>query len=281
MPKIIATDLDGTLFYPKHTVRMISPKSLKFLRSFIDEGNKVVLVSGRNIEYCKKVVKKIKRNVDIIGCNSSYIIGDGKLIKETYFNPDRISTIVKEIETDFKTMATLFMAEKSNYISKKSFKSFFYTIGYKFWYFMQGVYREKFFVDDEKFYDALKSGRIYKIMLMFGVGKKGKEAAKIANKVIREKYADDIEASWSNEMIEITPKDCSKAQGLQYYADYYKINHDDIYVVGDSGNDISMFEEFKEHSFCMSHSALSVSKHAKHTIKRFWEIEQYLKKGSN
>ena len=47
MGKVIATDLDGTLFYPKRRVRMIKSKSLKFLRRHIDNGGRLVLVSGR------------------------------------------------------------------------------------------------------------------------------------------------------------------------------------------------------------------------------------------
>ena len=57
---------------------------------------------------------------------------------------------------------------------------------------------------------------------------------------------------------------------------YLKINHDDIFVVGDSGNDISMFKEYQENSFCMSHAPLSVSKYAKHIVKRFENIDDYL-----
>ena len=281
MAKVIATDLDGTLFYPKARIRMISPKSLKFLRNFIDEGGKVVLVSGRNLAYTKKVVEKIKRPVDVIGCNSSYIMSDGELIKESFFEPGRIREILRELDEEYHPKAVLMMAGESNFICKQSFKSAFYSLGYKLWYFFQGVYREKFYLNDQKFYEALDTGKIYKIMLMFGVGKKAKVAAMEANKKIREKYKDEIEASWSDEAIEISPKDCSKANGLKYYLNYHKINASDIYVVGDSGNDISMFNEFYENSFCMMRAALSVSKHANHVIKHFWELEEYVKKGSN
>lgn len=55
MSKLIATDLDGTLFYPKKRIKMISKKSLNFLRQHIDNGGKLVLVSGRNSEYLKKL----------------------------------------------------------------------------------------------------------------------------------------------------------------------------------------------------------------------------------
>lgn len=282
MAKLIATDLDGTLFYPKKRVRMISHRSLKFLRKWIDEGNKVALVSGRNQEYCEKVLRKIDRPVDIIGCNSSYIIHDGKMIKESFFDADRLAIILDEIKEKYHPKAIMIMTGDKNFISKRSITDAWYTLGYKFWYFFQGVYREKFFISDKKFDSAIKSGKVYKVMIMFGINKKAKLKALQANKEIRKAYSNDLEASWSEQMIELSPFDCSKASGLKYYANYLMINHSDVYVVGDSGNDISMFNEFYENSYCMQRAPLSVSKYANHVIKHFWELEKYIaKKGSN
>ena len=39
MNKVLATDLDGTLFYPKGRKRCIPKKNVKFLQDFIDDGN--------------------------------------------------------------------------------------------------------------------------------------------------------------------------------------------------------------------------------------------------
>ena len=38
--KILVTDLDGTLFYPKDKKAMICKENLDFVRNFIDKGNK-------------------------------------------------------------------------------------------------------------------------------------------------------------------------------------------------------------------------------------------------
>ena len=280
MAKIIATDLDGTLFYPKKRIRMISPKSVKFIRRFIDDGNRVALVSGRNLNYCFKVQRKINRNVDFLGCNSSFVYIDGKMVKESYFDNDLITRIVKEIAEENQLAAVMVMTREGNF-APRSGHSLFYKLGYTMWYFFQGILREKFILNDEMFQNAFRNCHIYKVMLMFGISKKNIERAKEVNKNLREKYGDSVEASWSEQVIELSPVGCNKAEGLKYYSDYLKINHDDVYVVGDSGNDISMFKEFHKNSFCMSRSRLSVSKHARHVVKHFWELEKYIEKGSN
>ena len=278
MKKVLATDLDGTLFYPMHKVKMINPKSLAFLRRFIDDGNKLILISGRNHLYCKKVVKKINRPVDVIGCNSSYIISNGELIKNTCFEPNLLKEILEQLKKEFRLRAVLMMADSDNYICTKSFDSLFYTIGYHFWVWSQGAYRERFKLSNKKFYRALNEGHVYKMMLMFGIGEDGCKKASEANKVIREKYGDKVESSWSKEMIELSPFGCSKAEGLKYYLNYHKINPEDIIVVGDSGNDISMFNEFYENSFCMAQAPLSVSKYAKNIVENFWDLEKFIER---
>jgi hydroxymethylpyrimidine pyrophosphatase-like HAD family hydrolase len=51
---------------------------------------------------------------------------------------------------------------------------------------------------------------------------------------------------------------------------------DNVLVVGDSGNDISMFQAFPGRSFCMDHSLEDVKQHASFVIKRFSDIENYV-----
>ena len=76
MNKLLATDLDGTLFYPKEKKRMIEDDNLKVLRDFADEGNEVVIISGRSLNYCLKVKKRVNRNVGLICFNGSLVYKD-------------------------------------------------------------------------------------------------------------------------------------------------------------------------------------------------------------
>ncbi len=276
MGKLIATDLDGTLFYPKKRIYMIKRKSLLFLRKHIDNGGKLVLVSGRNSEYLQKVVRRIDRPVDVIGCNASFIISDNKVIRDVGFDVDKTKEVLKKIEKEFSTKGMFTMSSDNRFVIREKFRSRIYRIVYKIWNFFQGVYKEPSVVSKEQYNEIIDSGKAKKIMIFFGVGHKNVLRSKEANKIIREKYGDVVESAWSNEFIELSPAGCSKSEGLKYYADYHKINHSDVYVVGDSGNDISMFNEFSENSFCMSHASLSVSKYAKHVIKRFSDLEKFI-----
>ena len=50
---------------------------------------------------------------------------------------------------------------------------------------------------------------------------------------------------------------------------------DDVYCVGDTSNDISMFKQFP-HSFVMSHSPKWVKDHACHEVNRVSDIRKYI-----
>lgn len=276
MNKLIATDLDGTLFYPKHRIRMISRKSLKFIRKFIDEGNHFAIVSGRNASYGFKVAKKINRPVNIIGCNGAFVYHNGKKIFSTTIPSTDAREVIKYLNDTYDPKAYFIMSNENDFVLRNRFKTIIYKIGYFMWYWTQGVYREPYSVSSTKFEKIINENKTYKFMAMFGISKKDQIRASQANKDLYRKFGDKIEASWSNEFIEFSPYGTSKSSGLKFLADYLNINRSDIYVVGDSGNDISMFKEFSENSFSMEHAPLSVSKYANHVIKRFEDIEKYI-----
>lgn len=276
MAKLLATDLDGTLFYPKKRIRLISNKTREFIRDFIDAGNHFVVVSGRNIGPCTRVFKKLQREGLAIGCNGSFVLDKGQLVSKTTFEPSILHRVIKYVEEHFHIKGLYVMSQDNEFVQRDKFKSIFYRIMNSLWYFYQGALRNPYEICKEKFEKIINEGRAFKLMIMFGVSKKSIQRSNEANKELYKVFGNEIEASWSNEFIEISPYGCSKSNGLKFLENYLKINHDDIFVVGDSGNDISMFKEYQEHSFCMSHAPLSVSKYAKHTIKKFENVKDYL-----
>ena len=276
MPKLLATDLDGTLFYPKKRIRLVSNRTKKMIQKFIDDGNHFVVVSGRNIGPCTRIFKRLDRDGIAIGCNGSFITQNGKIIHKQTFTPDVLNRVIEYVESHFPIKGLYVMADNDEFVQREKFSSLFYRIVNTLWYIYQGALKNPYHVSKDRFYELIDQGKVYKLMVMFGVSKKAKKRSAEANKELFREFGHEIEASWSNEFIEISPYGCSKSNGLKFIENYLKINHSDIYVVGDSGNDISMFKEYQEQSFCMSHAPLSVSKYAKHTIKRFENIETYL-----
>ncbi|MCQ2795271.1 MAG: HAD family hydrolase [Bacilli bacterium] len=272
--KVIATDLDGTLFYPKRRFRMIETGNRLFLRKFIDQGGRVVLVSGRNLRYLEKVKKRLKRPVDAIGCNGAFIKVDNQFIKKSHMNNQRLLKVLDDMYKRYKISGIFIMSEEHNFIVPKQEFGLFNRFGYFFYQLWQGIYKEKTIKKDELLHDALKHDKIYKIMIFFGPSKKKMIYCYNAmNEMI--KLYPDFAFAYNGPSIEMSNSNATKALAVKQYLDYLKIKHDNVMVVGDSGNDISMFQTFKN-SFCMAQASDEIKKEAKHIIHRVNEIEKYL-----
>ncbi len=281
MAKLLAIDLDGTLFYPKRIRKCICKKNVLFLRKWIDEGNKVVLVTSRSTQFTEKLKDEIQRPVDFINCCSSQIFANNELIFDKWMPNKELKEILSRIEETYEPIAFLMTSENHPCIIKYSRKvNRIFTLFYRIWWWFQFSYREPFTVDNEMFEKELESARIYKIMNFIGIRKNKSKISKEINKELREDYP-EIESSWTAQVNELTPKGCNKGNGVERYCNLLNINKDDVYVVGDSGNDITMFNMFHEHSYCMKRGHPSARKYAKHIISRVYKLDKLLLGGEN
>ena len=277
MVKILAIDLDGTLFYPKGRKHFISKKNLEFLRKFIDAGNKVVLVTSRIVSFCEEIVKLIDRDVDYICLTGAIIKANGKFIRDEAIPNEDLKHILDAVKHRYKPIGYFLTCKDQPLIVQPHihigpFLKKFYLGVYKS---ILGIYREEILISGEEFDKQVETGRLYNVKSFYGLGRKARKTNSEINKAIREKYP-SIESSWMGIVLEFSPKGCSKGESLQYYVDYIKADKDQVYVIGDSGNDISMFIAFKDHSYCMSHAYPSVKKYAKYKVSRVYKLDQYL-----
>lgn len=279
MAKVLATDLDGTLFYPNKIKTAIPKKNVKFLRNWIDAGNRVVLVTSRCKEFMDNLLKEIDRPVDVLCCTGAQIISDGKMVRETSVPNEELENILDDLNAKFKPLAYLMTTE--NYgclIRNNRITSRFFMGLYSVWRFFQFKRKEPYVYDNKLFEKELNESKIFKVMVFFGLGRNKKKLTKEMNKIFREKYS-NVEFSWTMMINEITPYGCNKGESLEYYCHAMGIDKQDVYVVGDSGNDISMFTRFNENSYCMRKAYTSVRKYAKHTLNHVYDLGKMLLKG--
>lgn len=270
--KVIATDLDGTLFYPKKIVTMIPKKTLEFMKRFIADGGRWVLVSSRGNAFLQKVKRKLGLPVDLIGSNGSYIEIGGKAVKDVTFNGEQMNVLIKDLCNRFHTPLVIQNAHDRPSIFLKHGSRPIPVFLYFAYELFQGVYRDNWIREDQAFYDEIAKGNAQRFMVWISWSKK---KARRARGMLIEAYP-NFEFVDCQQFIEITPRGCSKASALSFYLDYNRLEEDNLLVVGDSGNDIPMFKKFYENSYCMKHSKPSTKKNAKHIIARVSDLEQVL-----
>ncbi|MCD8204464.1 MAG: HAD family hydrolase [Coprobacillus sp.] len=281
MPKkLLVTDLDGTLFLPRRPRNMISKRNIKFLRSFIDEGNEVVLASSRSYEYMKEVAKVIDRPVGIIASNGALLVNkNGIIYQDTHFDNELIMDALKEIEVTASPRAHLLVGERYN-ICIEDFDKFNFLVRglFRFIYALQFNYKERYSLKREDFEDEISSGKVYKVMLFIGFSKRKRNLAKKVNESIREKYP-SVESSWSGFVDELSPAGIDKGSAAKLFASKLNISDDNVYVVGDGGNDIPMFKEYPTNAFAMNRAPKEVKKYAEKILKHVYNLFDENKSG--
>lgn len=266
MIKVLATDLDGTLFFPKKRIRLVPSKNKALIRKFVSRGGKVVLISSRGDAFLERVKKRLGVPVDYVGTDGTLVNIDGKVVREEAFEVDKGKKLIAELRRDYDPKMILISTRDHPNVMTRTDVSKVTNFFHFMWQMVQGAYREPFIRSDNYFYQELNRGNVRKMMILIGVTKANQLRAKEIAEVLKKRYP-DFEFMWLNQFIEITPKGCSKASGLSFYLDYLAINHDNVAVVGDSGNDVPMFKAFPKHSFCMKHALPEVRQEAASVIR--------------
>lgn len=278
MIKLLATDLDGTLFYPKKRLNGFLKENEKFLLSFLDSNKDIMIASGRNCGIFNKIEKKLKHHLYFMGCNGSFYMDKDKKIIENKkpLDPNVAARCYLTLKKNYSIFFWFLLddSDKLYYLFDENIPTYMkiaFHAGNNLGFF----YKEKLIGGEESFLKALQQNNNYKLMPVFSLDKKNTEKASNICFAVSEIFKDDLEVALTNGSLEITKKNVNKGNGLNDFCNQYKIAKDEVIVVGDSYNDVSMFKMFP-HSFCMSHADDEVKKYANHIIDYEYEIQKYI-----
>lgn len=275
MAKLIAIDLDGTLFYPKKRIKLVSKLNVAFLHRAIKFGHEVVFVTSRNQKFVKKVLKEINLDLDYVGRNGCVVIHKHQVIRDEVMKPKDIQEVTKYLLSRHqRLMMSIDTKTQSNLVFTSNYAWYLDWL-YRFYYLFQGRYREAYLKDNELFTQTVKNSQtIQRLLVYFGLGKKAKVLSYEESLQLKKKFP-ELEIAWINGLIEVASLGTNKATALMQLATAKQFSPDDVIVIGDSGNDIPMFHAFKD-SYCMVHAHPEVKKHARHTIHQVHELSAVL-----
>ena len=144
MGKLLAVDLDGTLFYPKQIGRCIPKKNQKFLSKWIDAGNRVVLITSRSTQFLERLRDELDKPVDLLPCSSAQVVVNDKIVREEFIPNNALESILEKIENRYHPLSYMLTTKDHQLIIKQNRKiNFLFKILYKLYWIFQGKYREK------------------------------------------------------------------------------------------------------------------------------------------
>ena len=259
MVKLFATDLDGTLLKRGNIIQDDDIKAIHKLK-----GKRIdfAIATGRMDRDIQMVCNEIKHNAHRISQNGAFVdTKDNKTILTNTFDAETSKELHKAVEAfpnpfSITTQFENYVSFKTPEIKKLEDVLYFPLI--------EGV---DFL--DEYGGDFLPS----KFMLL------GEQHELLPFQQELNAHFHKVSESYLSDphCVDIVPKHVSKAVGLQTLAEQVNIAPTDIAVIGDSFNDIPMFD-ITPHSFAMSTAPSEVQQKAKYVVDEVHEaIDMLLK----
>ncbi|WP_297522545.1 HAD-IIB family hydrolase [uncultured Clostridium sp.] len=215
--KMLASDLDGTLILKD----IIMEKDRQAIRDFRERGGIFTVSTGRPLNGVATLDVDNEIEIDY------YVLLNGALILDSKKNQVKHilmeNTVIKEILDDILTKEMRIGIDT----------------GYKTYLFNE---RDDF---PFKNFQAITSFDEIKedvSLLAIAFDNKPFEEIESLKNYINHKYGTFISAYRNTCYIDIVPKGCSKGNGVQLVSEMAKVKCDNVYTIGDSYNDVAMFE---------------------------------------
>ncbi|MRG87933.1 Cof-type HAD-IIB family hydrolase [Salinibacillus xinjiangensis] len=252
MIKMIISDLDGTLL--THHKEIIE-KDKQAIRKAIDYGVDVGIASGRMDVEIKEVLDIIGYKGHRISQNGAYVYSNnGERLMGKIFSADIVRDVYQFLTEIDDIKVTLFSENQA-------------------------------IVQDESMLNAIDDARLFFPIIadphILEKVNNGLEISKISlnaeNETLKQvqkqlqPFTEQVDTFISDpHCLDIMPKHINKGNGVQAILDSLHIEPNEIACIGDSFNDISMFD-LTPHSYVMPQAEDKVKQHASHEVRHVYE----------
>lgn len=248
----IFSDLDNTLLFQGK----ISDKNLEAIKKWKEAGNKFVIATGRGLMMMDIIFNNYP------GLADYYILNNGALITDKDRNILNINTMSNGI-----AKSIIRELDKNSFIMAVETTDKLYSIGE----FHDDICPEVGELTTSIDEDTLLSMDLNAIFLNCAPRDTSLDKAIQNYDFLNEKYGKEVSIFRNQHWVDIIPKNLSKGLSIKKLLEMENINADNIYVIGDSLNDLSMFESYEE-SYTFDSSEESVKNKSKYVISNFHEM---------
>lgn len=262
MRKLLASDIDGTLFVDEG----VHEKSIEYIKQFRDSGHIFILCTGRNLGGVKHLINNYDIEPDgFVLCNGSVVL-DNKF--ETIYNEQIEDKIIKKVFEESKNINeyNFYFGDSDNIYIVEGYNSNPMISAMELRDDMNIVK-----IDEKDFYNRVYSANT------IGVEIKDKCIEKTQKKILElENLLGQHVSLYRNQnFIDIAPKGCSKSEGINKVLGIHNVNEENVFVIGDSWNDASMFDKYKN-SYTFSYAETELQNRANNIVDAFYDCLESL-----
>ncbi len=232
-------DVDNTLLVYKEG-KSYFPKSVKKAVQLIkDRGFRILFATGRSYNEMKDVLKYFDL-YDAVLNDGAVLVCNNQVVYEKHIDQDVVKSFVKTAyDNDLPVIGENFKYLYANieckYPNSTSIINTFSTVN----------------LDDPKLKNIGENERYSTLSCFVEFDHPPYKNAKVLK--------------WPNG-ISISPKGIDKCYGIYSYLEMYDISRENVFVFGDSLNDLCMFREFHQNSYVSNNAVEEVKQQAKYVL---------------
>lgn len=257
MVKFLASDFDGTLYRNNQ----ISADDLNSIKKFKSENNKVIIATGRSFKELKSILNSYSFEYDyLVLCNGAIILdkNDTEISRNIISNETRKSIISKFHDVGnaliyYDNGDCIKVIENKNVDTSN----------------MEGDFLNNYsniITLDE----ALNDECDCEIMSIFSTNNSIENSEKIKS-LIQKEFSNTVDAFRNSFFVDIVSKGCSKGNALLDVLKYENSSKEQLYCIGDSMNDVSMFK-ITPNNYTFNYTEDVVKEHASHLVDSIFEV---------
>lgn len=264
MAKYIATDLDGTLLAPIDPVNLIPNENRETLKAF--DG--VFIVSGRNPAFIEGICKELEIQPNYVAYNGAAAYANGKIIYKKKLDKESANKIIEFVKNKYDYY-TIFLMDDKNKI---------YTINSDNEARQKHEEQEVIEFPRHRYITIKDEIEVNKVLHGTRTLMKMNIVVKPENKVeVFRQLMDSqmpISCSYCKGAIEVISSECSKGAALEKLVQELNIDKNEVYVIGDDNNDISMFDYFQNSFLIKDDNVQYCKENYNRTIKCFSDLSK-------
>lgn len=270
MIKCLVSDVDGTLFLEfAMPSGEIEASTIAKIQNLTQSGVRFVMASGRDHLTSRYLEAKLNVKVDGIGQNGGVVMIDEEVIVKHPLDEKIVHALAQLTETTKCRINVLFIDDRGTHVLTNA-SGWVYDV---FVLMLQRKEITQLIAQDFKQYRLNDTHPMIKAVVIC-------DTVEDRDAFTREMEAAlaAFEYDWfysSSHYVEIMSKDVNKGSGVLHLAKVLDLKTDEIAVVGDSYNDISMFK-VTPYSFAMHHGDHEVRVHANYEVKRVDEVVDFI-----
>ncbi|MFD3447910.1 Cof-type HAD-IIB family hydrolase [Microbacteriaceae bacterium 4G12] len=258
MIKMFISDIDGTMM---HHGGAIDRNDIQSLQAMAEEGVILCFASGRLDNEIVNLMKEVGTKFHRISVNGVFIYTDtDEQLFSAAFEPQILSKLVEM--TNRKSFIRYVSDEHHYYIEKKT----------------QAVLELEEKVVMTSIEEPLLAEKIGKTIIPNKISIGGEDDKLLhIQKEIEEMFHGYVSTFISaKNCLDVIPANISKGAAISRLLKQYHVQPEEMACIGDSYNDISMFE-LTPYSFAMKNADATVQQHANHVVQSVKEAVEYVR----